>query len=120
METLKLIPRGNVTVDRDFGNKTISFENGTKQVQRLWVSPRVSYSFKTQGDKSMKTYLEEFVVARHGNLEPFYWEYEGETLTVRFAESKVSISEIRGYGGEGVVGYEADVNLEKLKDSELS
>lgn len=120
METLNITPRGAVQVDRDFGNRTVSFENGTKQIQRLWITPRKTYSFTTQGDKQMKEYLEQFVEARHGNLEPFYWEYEGQTLLVRFADSKVSIKELRGYGGEGVVGYEASIALELLKDSEVT
>jgi phage-related protein len=120
METLNLVPRGDVQVDREYGTRTVMFENGTKQHQRLWVSPRVIYSFTANGDKKMKTYLENFLEARHGNYEPFYWNYEGETLIVRFADSKLSIKEIRGYAGEGTVGYEASITLEKLKDSEIT
>lgn len=119
METLNLVPRGDVQVDRDYGTRTVSFENGVKQYQRLWVTPRVTYSFTANGDKKMKTYLENFLEARHGNYEPFYWNYEGERLIVRFADSKLSIKEIRGFGGEGTVGYEASIALEKLKDSEV-
>lgn len=120
METLELVPRGDMQVDRDYGTRAITFENGVKQYQRIWVTPRVTYSFTTQGDKAMKKYLEDFIEARHGNYEPFYWYYEGEKLLVRFADSKVTIKEIRGYAGEGVVGYEASVTLEKLKDSEVT
>ena len=120
METLNLVPRGNTQVDRDYGTRSTSFENGVKQYQRRWITPRVTYSFTAQGDKAMKKYLEDFVEARHGNYEQFYWKYEGERLLVRFADSKVSIKEIRGYAGEGVVGYEASISLEKLKDSEVT
>jgi phage-related protein len=120
METLNLTPRGDVQVDRDFGTRSVSFENGVKQYQRIWVTPRVTYSFTAQGDKTMKTYLENFITARQGNYEPFYWNYEGERLIVRFADSKLSIKEIRGYAGEGTVGYEASIALEKLKDSEIT
>ena len=117
IETLNLIPRGDVTRGLNFGTNVVEFENGIQQVQRKWVSPRISFSFTTQGDKEMKKYLEDFVLARGGNYEPFYWEYDGTTYVVRFG-STVEFKEIRGYEGEGVVGYEASIELSVCKESE--
>jgi len=118
METLVLVPRGEVTEGHDYGNRTVSFENGVKQNQRIWTKPRKTYSFSTQGDKTMKKYLENFIDARFGNHEPFYWEYDDEVHRVRFADSKLDIVAVRGYGGTGTVGYKVNVSLEELKDSE--
>lgn len=117
IETLTLVPRGNVTKAYDFGINTVEYENGIKQYQRKFVTPRVTLSFKVQGTKEMKNYLEEFMVARSGSYEPFYWEYEGEKAVYRFGDS-IQFTEIRGYAGEGTVGYEADISLVKCKEKE--
>lgn len=118
METLELVPRGDVDITRDYGNRTVSFESGSEQLQRLWVAPRVTYSFSVEGDKAMRDYIDAFVDEVHGNLTPFNWEYDGKTVVVRFGESKVAWKDICGYGGAGVVGYRGTITLRALKGSE--
>ena len=118
METLKLIPRGDVTKAYDYGNNIVQFENGLQQVQRKYVTPRLTLSIHVEGTKEMKDYLEEFINARHGNYEPFYWTYEGHTDVYRFGESAIQFTEIRGYEGEGTVGYKADISLQRCKERE--
>ena len=66
----------------------------------------------------MKEDLEEFINARHGNYEAFYWTYEGHTDVYRFGESSIQFTEIRGYEGEGTVGYKADISLQRCKERE--
>ena len=118
METLKIIPRGNVTKSYDFGINKVEFENGIQQFQRKYVTPRLSVSFKVNGTKEDKDYLEKFIVARKGDLEPFYWEYEGTKNVYRFGESAIQFTEVRGFGGTGVVAYEADISLVQCKERE--
>lgn len=117
METLTLIPRGNVTKAYDFGINTVEYENGVKQYQRRYVAPRLTLTFKAQGTKEMKTYLEDFILARCGSYEAFYWEYEGTKAAYRFGDT-IQFTEIRGYEGEGVVGYEADITLVRCREKE--
>ena len=118
MQILKLVPRGNVEKDVNWGIRTISFENGTNQYQRIWQEPRVTYSFSTQGGLAMKEYLQEFFNSVCANFIPFYWEYENELIPVRFGETNLSFTEIRGYAGMGVVGYSVNVSLVKCKKGE--
>jgi phage-related protein len=118
IETLTLTPRGNVTKAYDFGINTVEYENGVKQYQRKFVTPRLTLSFKAQGNKEMKDYLESFIVARSGNYEAFYWEYEGTKDVYRFSDGNIQFEEIRGYEGEGTIGYSADVSLVKCKEKE--
>lgn len=118
LETLTLVPRGEVQVSKDYGNNTVEYENGTKQFQRRWISPRIVFSFSVQGDKDMKEYLEDFIDEVHGNYSKFLWVYEGVTYTVRFGEKSIVFKDIRGYGGEGVIGYSADITLEVVKSNE--
>lgn len=118
MEKLTLVPRGDIDASVDYGNRTVSFENGVKQIQRQWVSPRVSVSFTAEGDKTMRDYLVGFIDKVHGNLDPFLWTYNGQEVKARFAEPKIAWKEINGYGGAGIVGYRGTVSIEFLKDSE--
>ena len=118
METLKITPRGNVTKSYDFGINKVEFENGIQQFQRKYVTPRLSVSFKVNGTKEDKDYLEKFIVARKGNLEPFYWEYEGTKDVYRFGDGAIQFTEVRGYGGVGTIAYEADISLVKCKEKE--
>lgn len=118
IDTLELKPRGNVTKSYDFGINKIEFENGIQQYQRKYVTPRLSISFTTQGNKKAKEYLENFFLSHFGNHQPFYWEYEGQKSVYRFADSNIQFTEIRGYEGEGTVGYEAEIALMQCKESE--
>jgi phage-related protein len=118
MQTLNLVPRGNVDKDYNFGTNKVEYESGATQYQRKWVSPRITFSFSVQGDKQMKQYLENFVLAHGGNYTPFKWTYEGTTYVCRFGESSVKFTEIRGYEGEGTVGYEASISLIVCKKGE--
>ena len=118
METLVLVPRGNVKVSKDYGIRCITYESGTKSFQRQWINPRITYSFSVEGDDTMRKYIDSFADSVHGNFDKFYWVYNGETLTCRFSESKIEWEHIRGYGGEGCVGYRASVNIEVARSSE--
>jgi phage-related protein len=118
MVTLNLVPRGEVTKNYNFNNNKVDFESGITQIQRKWISPRITFTFNVMGDKAMKEYLESFFAARGGNYEAFFWAYEGTTYRVRFNEPSLDFTEIRGYSGEGTVGYKAQVSLMVLKDAE--
>ena len=118
METLVLVPRGNVKVTKDYGVRYISYESGVKSFQRQWINPRITYSFSVQGDEAMREYIDNFVDSVHGNFDKFYWVYNGATLTCRLSDSKVEWEHIRGYGGEGCVGYSATIGIEVAKSSE--
>lgn len=118
METLNITPRGDVDVEKNYGNNTVEYENGTKQYQRRWVQPRIVFSFSVQGDKATKEYLEDFLDKVHGNYSKFNWVYEGKNYVVRFADTTISFKEIRGYEGVGVIAYSADLALEVVKSSE--
>ena len=118
METLNLTPRGEGMKNYNLNNNKVDFECGITQIQRKWVTPRLTFSFNVSGSKEMKEYLESFFVARGGNFEAFNWTYEGTTYRVRFGETNLDFTEIRGYEGEGTVGYKAQVSLMVLKDAE--
>lgn len=118
METLILVPRGNVDKDYDWGTRVVSFENGNNQYQRVWTKPRITLSFKSTGNVKMKNYLEDFFEARSGNYEAFKWEYNDKEYIVRFADKSLKMTDIRGYSGEGVVGFECNVSLSVCKEGE--
>ena len=118
METLKIPVRGEVKRNIDYGNRTVTFENGTKQKQRLWVSPRVTFTVNCEGNEDMRKYLVAFFDAVHGDYDKFYWTYEGTTMTCRFTDSKLDITEIREYGTGNTVGYKASFGIEVTRTSE--
>ena len=118
METLKLPVRGEAKRTVDYGTRTITFEGGTKQKQRLWVNPRVTFTVNCEGGEDMRKYLVAFFDAVHGDYDKFYWTYEGTTMTCRFTDPKVEFTEIREYGTGNTVGYRATVNIEVAKSSE--
>ena len=51
METLNLTPRGEVTKNYNFNNNKVDFESGITQIQRKWVTPRLTFSFNVSGSK---------------------------------------------------------------------
>lgn len=118
MEKFNVVPRGDVKITKNYGVNTVSFENGNKQFQRKWKKPRISYAFSIAGDKEFRNYVDAFLDKVFGNLRKFTWEYDGKERTVRFSESSIDWTDIRGYEGEGIVGCKAEITLEEVKDSE--
>ena len=118
METLKIPVRGEVKRSTDTNNRTISFESGSEQIQRLWINPRVIFTVNCEGDDDMRKYLIAFFDAVHGNYDKFLWTYDGETMTCRFGEPRMDITEIREYGTGNVVGYKANFSIKKCRSSE--
>ena len=118
METLKIPVRGEVKRNVDYGVRTIQYESGVKQKQRLWINPRITFTVNCEGDEDMRKYLVAFFDAVHGDYDKFLWTYGGETMTCRFAESKLDITEIREYGTGNIVGYKASLGIEVARSSE--
>ena len=118
MKTLKIPVRGEVKRNVDYGNRTVTFEGGTKQKQRLWVNPRITFTVNCEGNEDMRKYLVAFFDAVHGDFDKFYWTYDGETMTCRFGEPKIDITEVREYGTGNTVGYKANFSIERCRDSE--
>lgn len=118
MKTLNLPVRGDVKRTVDYGTRTISYESGIKQKQRLWINPRITFSVNCEGSDDMRQYLIAFFDAVNGDYDKFQWTYDGETMTCRFTDPKIEFTEIRGYGGEGTVGYRASFGIEKARLSE--
>ena len=118
METLTLPVRGEVKRNVDYGTRTISYESGVKQKQRLWIKPRITFTVNCEGGEDMRKYLVAFFDTVHGDYDKFYWTYDGETMTCRFTEAKMDITEIREYGTGNTVGYKASFGIERCRDSE--
>ena len=83
METFNFTPKGEVKRTVRFLDRTIDFETGAFQVQRIGVNPIITFEMSFEGNGESLTPLEEFYL-EHRKSEKFLFNYNGEQYTCQF------------------------------------
>ena len=88
MKKLDFTPYGDVKKNVHYLDRTIEFETGSFQVQRVGVKPITTFEVTYQGTgKQLKT-LEDFY-NEHRKSERFLFEYNGKEYTCQFTSDYV-------------------------------
>lgn len=77
IDTFTLIPYGKVKVSYAWSSDEYESENGTKLYRRKRIHAKKTYSFTIQGIREDMDKLMDFYNAHHGQLDPFFFEYDG-------------------------------------------
>ena len=105
IDTFTLIPYGKVKISYAWSSDEYESENGTKLYRRKRVHAKKTYSFTVQGIREDMDKLLAFYDKQHGQLNPFFFEYDGikdlcyfsNVLTVK---QSVAMKEIQMYSCE--------------------
>lgn len=95
METLKILPIGEIHRKDDWQTREIKFESGDPQYQATRTKPIVTWEVSVCGSKEAGEYLLNFFNSRKGQLEKFYCVIDGGKEVVRFASPSIEIEELR-------------------------
>ncbi len=109
-------------VDREltFATKTVVFNSNKKQVQQLSINPISTWKINIKGTPEQLDILTRFFNAQGGNTKGFIFiDENGNDVTVRFAEPKLTTKIIRNFDVGSptrgyVVGFDATVTLESV------
>lgn len=83
METFDFKPYGEVKKNIRYLDRTIDFETGAFQVQRIGVNPIITFEATYQGTNEQMKKIEAFY-NKHRKSERFYFIYNGEQYTCQF------------------------------------
>ncbi len=109
METLNVVPRGEVQNIYSWESKEIQFYNGMVVHNRKRARAKKMLSFVVYGKENMLVYLRDFYDRHHGLLDKFYFNYDGVKETCQFAE-KITFKQLREV--KTIVGYSAEIKLQ--------
>lgn len=113
MEILTVVPRGEVEITYTWGSGSIDFRDGSFQKHRKRVRANKTMKFVVSGLKKTMDYLINFYNEHRGQLDKFYFEYDGVQEICTFGD-KLSITEkreIKGRNHSEVVGFSCEVLL---------
>lgn len=83
MELFDFAHYGDVKRTKHSLTRTIDFETGAFQTQRVAVNPIISFEATYQGDKEFMKQIEEFW-DRHEKHNMFQYQYDGEIYNCKF------------------------------------
>ena len=86
--TFKFTPKGDVKRTIHYLDRTIDFESGAFQVQRVGVHPTITFECNFEGTGKSLRGLEEFYL-KHGKHTNFYFWYDKKRYTVKFTSDYV-------------------------------
>lgn len=95
METFNFTPYGDVKKNVQYLDRTIDFETGSFQVQKVGVNPIITFEATYQGTYEQIAQIEAFY-NRHRKSERFNFVYNGETYVCQFT-SNYSSTESLGF-----------------------
>ena len=101
MKTFDFQPYGDVKRTIKYLDRTIDFETGTFQVQRIGVNPIITFEATYQGTAKRISEIEDFY-NEHRKSERFLFSYDGINYTCQFTSdfaSTDSFGYIRGETG---------------------
>ncbi len=110
VETFSFTPKGEVKRTVRFLDRTIDFETGAYQVQRLGVNPIITFELQFEGNGETLKPLEEFYL-KHRKSEEFLFNYEGKEYTCTFT-SDYAPTEKFGWDRTGRVIGKSTVTLQ--------
>lgn len=109
MKTFNFVPRGDVRRTVQFLDRTIDFESGSFQVQKVGVNPIETFEMSFEGNGVTLAPLEAFY-REHRKSERFLFVYEGQEYTCQFA-SDYTPTEKFGWDRTGRVIGKTTVDL---------
>lgn len=109
MEVFNFQPRGEVKRNVQFLDRTIDFDNGAFQVQKIAVNPIITFEMTFEGSSSKLAKLEEFYI-KHRKSERFIFNYFGKEYICQFT-SNYSPTESLGFGLQGKIIGKVSVTL---------
>lgn len=83
METFDFTPKGDVKRSIHYLDRTIEFESGSFQIQRVGINPIITFDLEFEGTGDSLKPLENFYLA-HRKSEIFKFLYDGVMYNVRF------------------------------------
>lgn len=113
MKTFDFAPYGDVKRTIKYLDRTIDFETGTFQVQRIGVNPIITFEATYQGTAKRISEIEDFY-NEHRKSERFYFIYNKEQYTCQFTSdfaSTDSFGYVRGETGNIRVIVKKQVTL---------
>lgn len=104
------IPVGKVRVSYAWSSKDTEYESGVKQYRRMRVKSKktMSFTINGKGSNSFQKFV-DFYNNQHGQLNPFWFTYDGVKELCYFTEA---INPKMHIECGKVVGFECDVSLE--------
>lgn len=120
IDIFSFVPYGKVKLGFAWSSNEYESENGTKLYCRKRVHAKKTYSFTVQGIREDMDKLIAFYNKQHGQLNPFFFEYDGikdlcyftNTLSVK---QKVAAGEIQMYTCD--IGLEVDAQSVSYPDA---
>lgn len=109
MQVFDFAPYGDVKRNVRYLDRTIEFESGSFQVQKVGVNPIITFECQFQGSGESLLPLEEFYLA-HRKSERFLFNYFGNQYTCQFT-SDYSPTDTLGWDSKGRVVGKVSVNL---------
>lgn len=109
IKTFDFVPRGEVRRNVQYLDRTIDFESGTFQVQRVGVNPIVTFELNFEGNGESLAPLEAFY-REHRKSERFLYNYNGTEYTCQFT-SDYAPTEKWGFDATGRVIGKTTVSL---------
>ncbi|WP_371380747.1 hypothetical protein [Sporomusa aerivorans] len=101
-----------------YATRTVTFESQKKQIQRVAVNPLQTWKITCKGSPEQRLILKNFHDSVGGNSNVFnFVDPDGVTQVCRFAENKLTITDIREFDPTDVthgkiVGFTAELTIE--------
>lgn len=108
-KTFKFTPKGDVKRSVRFLDRTIEFESGSFQTQRVGVNPIITFDCEFEGNGKSLCGLENFYL-KHRKTEKFYFWYNDKRYVVKFT-SDYNPTETWGWDENGRVIGRLTVSL---------
>lgn len=109
METFDFSHYGDVKRSIRYLDRTIDFESGAFQVQKVGVNPITSFEFTYQGSETKLREIEDFY-NRHRKSEKFTLPYNGMNYTCQFT-SDYNPTDTWGFDSLGKIIAKVSVTL---------
>lgn len=110
MEVFNFTPKGDVKRNVHYLDRTIEYESGSFQVQRVGVNPLVTFSCDFEGNGDSLKELEEFYL-QHRKSEKFKFNYDNKEYICQFT-SDYSPTDTWGWDERGRIIGKVTVTLE--------
>lgn len=108
METLNLVPRGEVSVTYTWGSTSVDYQTGSVQKHRNRIKAKKNFTFTVSGTKEKMDYLLSTYDKYKGLYDRFIFEYDDVKDICTFSE-KIQVIEKREL--KKIVGFECEIKI---------